>query len=111
MLVGGVVCHRVVVLESDVSDVFPWVVSGAGEYCVLLLEVRVCKLLLEREDEGERLTLGVSCSHVGFACFPGWFVSVSVSISYDACRRCCVSPWCGTVIWCFWCVSAGGVRM
>ena len=43
MLVGGVVCHRVAVLESVVSGVFPWVVS-AGECCVLLLEVCACKL-------------------------------------------------------------------
>ena len=43
MLVGGVVCHPGAVLESVVSGVFPWVVSG-GECCVLLLEVCVCKL-------------------------------------------------------------------
>ena len=43
MLVGGVVCHSGVVLESGVSGVFPWVVSGC-ECCVLLLEVCVCKL-------------------------------------------------------------------
>ena len=33
MLVGGVVCHPGAVLESVVSGVFPWVVSG-GECCV-----------------------------------------------------------------------------
>ena len=43
MLVGGVVCHPGAVLESVVSGVFPWVVSGC-ECCVLLLEVCVCKL-------------------------------------------------------------------
>ena len=43
MLVGGVVCHSGLVLESGVSGVFPWVVSG-GECCALLLEVCVCKL-------------------------------------------------------------------
>ncbi len=43
MLVGGVVCHPGAVLESVVSGVFPWVVSG-GECCVLLLEVCDCKL-------------------------------------------------------------------
>ena len=43
ILVGGVVRHPGVVLESVVSDVFPWVVS-ASECCVLLLEVCVCKL-------------------------------------------------------------------
>ena len=48
MLVGGVVCHSGLVLESVVSGVFPWVVSGC-ECCVLLLEVCVCKLRLERE--------------------------------------------------------------
>ena len=41
--VGGVVCHPGAVLESVVSGVFPWVVSGC-ECCVLLLEVCVCKL-------------------------------------------------------------------
>ena len=48
MLVGGVVCHPGAVLESVVSGVFPWVVS-ASECCVLLLEVCVSKLWLERE--------------------------------------------------------------
>ena len=43
MLVGGVVCHPGVVLESVVSGVFPWVVS-ACECCVLLLEVCVSKV-------------------------------------------------------------------
>ena len=43
MLVGGVVCHPGAVLESVVSGVFPWVVSGC-ECCVLLVEVCVCKL-------------------------------------------------------------------
>ena len=43
MLVGGVVCHSGLALESVVSGVFPWVVS-ASEFCVLLLEVCVCKL-------------------------------------------------------------------
>ena len=43
MLVGGVVCHPGAVLESGVSGVFPWVVSGS-ECGVLLLEVCVCKL-------------------------------------------------------------------
>ena len=43
MLVGGVVCHSGLVLESVVSVVFPWGVSGC-ECCVLLLEVCVCKL-------------------------------------------------------------------
>ena len=43
MLVGGVVYHPGAVLESVVSGVFRWVVSG-GECCVLLLEVCVCKL-------------------------------------------------------------------
>ena len=43
MLVGGVVCHSGLVLESVASGVFPWVVS-ACECCVLLLEVCVCKL-------------------------------------------------------------------
>ena len=43
MLVGGVVCHYGAVLESVVSGVFPWVVSG-GECCVLVLEVCVCML-------------------------------------------------------------------
>ena len=43
MLVGGVVCPPGAVLESVVSGVFPWVVSGC-ECCVLLLEVCVCKL-------------------------------------------------------------------
>ena len=50
MLVGGVVCHSGLVLESVVSGVFPWVVSES-ECCVLLLEVCVCKLCLERERE------------------------------------------------------------
>ena len=36
MLVGGVVCHPGAVLESVVSGVFPWVVSGC-ECCVLLV--------------------------------------------------------------------------
>ena len=48
MLVGGVVCLPGAVLESVVSGGFPWVVSGC-EFCVLLLEVCVCKLWLERE--------------------------------------------------------------
>ena len=48
MLVGGVVCHPGAVLESVASGVFSWVVSGC-ECCVLLLEVCVCKLRLERE--------------------------------------------------------------
>ena len=43
MLVGGVVCHPGAALESVLSGVFPWVVSGC-ECCVLLLEVCVCKL-------------------------------------------------------------------
>ena len=43
MLVGGIVCHPGAVLESVVTDVFPWVVSVC-ECCVLLLEVCVCKL-------------------------------------------------------------------
>ena len=43
MLVGGVVCHSGLVLESVASGVFPWVVSVC-ECCVLLLEVCVCKL-------------------------------------------------------------------
>ena len=43
MLVGGVVCHSGLVLESVASGVFPWVVSGC-ECCVLLLEVCVCRL-------------------------------------------------------------------
>ena len=43
MLVGGVVCHPGAVLESVVSGVFPWVVSGC-ECCVLLLEGGVCML-------------------------------------------------------------------
>ena len=42
MLVGGVVCHPGAVLESVVSGVFLWVVSGS-ECCVLLLEACVCK--------------------------------------------------------------------
>ena len=41
MLVGGVVCHSGLVLESVASGVFLWVVSDC-ECCVLLLEV--CKL-------------------------------------------------------------------
>ena len=40
------------VLESVVSGVFPWVVSG-GECCVLVLEVCVSKLWLERDEETE----------------------------------------------------------
>ena len=110
MLVGGDVCHPGAVLESVVSGVFPWVVSGS-ECCVLLLEVCVCRLRLEREDEVERLTLSGLCLHLGVACGPGWFVSVSVSISCDAYRRSCVSPWCDAGICCFWWVSVGGVRM
>ena len=47
MLVGGVVCRPGAVLESVVSGVLPWVVS-ASECCVLLVEVCVCKLCLER---------------------------------------------------------------
>ena len=43
MLVGGVVCLPGAVLESVVSGVFLWVVSGS-ECCVLLLEVCVCRL-------------------------------------------------------------------
>ena len=43
MLVGGVVCHPGAVLESVVSGVFPWEVSG-GEVCVLLLSVCLSKL-------------------------------------------------------------------
>ena len=43
MLVGGAVCHPGAVLESVASGVLLWVVS-AGECCVLLLEVCVCKL-------------------------------------------------------------------
>ena len=110
MLVGGVVCRPGAVLESVASGVFPWVVSVC-ECCVLCLclEVCVCKLWLERYDEVEWLTLAVLCLYVGVACGPGWFVSVSVSISCNACGRCCVSPWRGTGIWCFWCVSVGGV--
>ena len=39
--------------------------------------------------------------YCGVACVPGWFVSVCVSISCNACGRCWVSPWCGTGIgWC-----------
>ena len=43
MLVGGVVCLPGAVLESVVSGVLPWGVSGC-ECCVLLLEVCVSKL-------------------------------------------------------------------
>ena len=43
MLVGDVVCHHGAILESVVSGVFPWVVSGS-ECGVLLLDVCVCRL-------------------------------------------------------------------
>ena len=43
MRVGGVGCHPGAVLESVVSGVFPWMVSGC-ECGVLLLEVCVCRL-------------------------------------------------------------------
>ena len=44
-LVGGVVCRPGAVLESVVSGVFPWVVSG-GECCVLLVEVCVLQVVI-----------------------------------------------------------------
>ena len=109
MIEGGVVCNPGVVRESVVSGVLPLVVS-ACECCVLPLEVCVCKLRLESEDEVERLTLAVLCVQLCVACFPGWFVPVSVSISCNDCGRCCVSPWFGTGLCCFWCVFVGGVR-
>ena len=65
----------------------------------------------ERDDEVERLTLSVLCLYLGVACGPGWVVFVSVSVSCDACGRCCVSPWCGTGICCVCCVSVGGVSL
>ena len=36
MLVGGVVCHPGAVLESGVSGVFPWVVTGCECLCLAL---------------------------------------------------------------------------
>ena len=60
ILVGGVMCHPGAVLESVVSGVFPWVVSGC-ECCVLLLEVCVfpCCDWRETMKKVEWLTLAV----------------------------------------------------
>ena len=66
--------------------------------CLALGGVCLQVVIGERLDEVERLTLAVLCLHLGVACGPGWFVSVSVYISCDACGRCCVSSWCGTGI-------------
>ena len=65
MVVGGVVCRPGAVLESVVSGVFPWVVSGS-ECCDLLVEVCVCRLWLEREDAVERLTQAVLYFYIVF---------------------------------------------
>ena len=79
--------------------------------CLALGCVCLQVVIGERVDVVERLILAVLCLHLGVACFPGWFVSVSVSITCNACGRCCVSPCCGTEICCVWCVSVGGVSM
>ena len=79
--------------------------------CLALGGVCLQVVIGERRDKVERLTLAVLCLHLGVACGPGWFVSVSVSISCNACGRCCVSPWSGTGICCVWCVSVGGVSL
>ena len=63
------------------SGVFPWVVSGGECLCLALGGVCLQVVIRAREDEVERLTLAVLCLYLGVACGPGWFVSMSVSIS------------------------------
>ena len=111
MLLGGVVCHPGTVLESCVSGVFPWVCQFVSVVSCSWRCVFASCDWRETMKKVEWLTLTVLCLHLGVACCPGWIVSVSVSISCNACGRCCVSPWCGTGIWCVWCVSVGGVRV
>ena len=59
--------------------------------CLCFLEVcvlQVCVIGEETLDEVRKgeADPGCLCLHLGVACGPGWFVSVSVSISCNACE-------------------------
>ena len=73
MCVGGVGCHPGAVL----SGVFLWVVSGC-ECCVLVLEVCVCKLCLEREKMKERADPVCLLCALLWCCLCSWMVCFRV---------------------------------